>query len=188
MGGLSARSAGHQATVAGHEWVSRTRHLCCIGTPHAGSWLEKAAHRGASALARLPETRAIASVINTRSTGIRDMRFGPLVADHWHYEEAECLAADARGDVPWLESVNHYFIAATLTRDSNHPVSRVCGDLLVCAPSAWAEGKHAGGARFDTERSRIYGGLTHFDLLGHPVIADQISEWIAASRPCELTA
>jgi hypothetical protein len=39
-----------------------------------------------------------------------------------------------------------------------------------------------GGARFDPERSRMYGGLNHFDLLGHPAIAEQISEWISASR------
>jgi hypothetical protein len=188
MGGLVARSAGHQATLAGGEWVRHVRHLFCLGAPHGGSWLAQAAHRGADALARLPETRAIASVIEARSAGIRDMRFGPLVADHWDYEAADCLAADARGEVPWLEGVNHYFIAATLTRNMNHPVSRVCGDLLVGHSSAWAEGKHANGVRFDTERSRIYGGLTHFDLLGHPAIADQISEWLEASRPLELKA
>lgn len=181
MGALVARSATHQACEAGHRWTHLVRHVVSLGAPHGGSWLAQRAHVAAEWLGRLPETRALASVINTRSAGIRDMRFGPLVEAHWDHELDDCLAADARGEIPWLEGARHYFIAATLTRDPDHALSRVCGDLLVCSPSAWAEGKHGEQGRWQLETSRIYGGLTHFDLLGHPAIADQISEWIGAA-------
>src|SRR5204862_448640 len=72
MGGLVARSACHY----GGDWTQRVRHVFCLGSPHLGAPLEKAANLAAYALARLPETRPLAKVVNGRSVGIKDLRFG----------------------------------------------------------------------------------------------------------------
>src|SRR5205814_1061424 len=57
MGGLVARSACHYGEREGHRWVDRVRHVFCLGSPHLGAPLERAANLAGWALNRLPETR-----------------------------------------------------------------------------------------------------------------------------------
>jgi pimeloyl-ACP methyl ester carboxylesterase len=178
MGGLVVRSACHAARDDGHEWPSRVRHAVYLGSPHTGADLEKAAHVAAWSLGAVPETRAFASAIDGRSSGIQDLRFGYLLEEDWWDRDPAELLRCYRGDVPFLDTATHYFIAASLTRDSSHPVGRVAGDLLVRRPSAWADGQHPIRERFDLERSRSLGPLTHFDLLNHPEVYAHMREWL----------
>src|SRR5207247_2473733 len=50
MGGLVARSAGHQAGERRAEWVDRVRHVVSLGTPHMGAPLAQAVHYASAAL------------------------------------------------------------------------------------------------------------------------------------------
>ena len=54
MGGLVARSACHYAEGQGHAWTESLRHVFCLGTPHLGAPLERAAHAAGWTLSRCP--------------------------------------------------------------------------------------------------------------------------------------
>jgi pimeloyl-ACP methyl ester carboxylesterase len=182
MGGLVVRSACHAAVGEGATWPERVRHVVYLGSPHTGADLEKAAHVAAWTLNAVPETRGFARAIDRRSSGIHDLRFGYLLEEDWLDRDPAELLRSYRGDVPFLDTATHYFIAASVTRDGSHPVGRVVGDLLVRRPSAWADGQHASRGRFDLERSRSLGPLTHFDLLNHPAVYENVREWLSGAR------
>ena len=83
MGGLVARSASHMGEVDDHGWVGQLRHVVCLGSPHLGAPLEKAANLAGWTLNRLPEMRPFAKVVNGRSVGIKDLRFGSCAEADW---------------------------------------------------------------------------------------------------------
>jgi pimeloyl-ACP methyl ester carboxylesterase len=181
MGGLVARSACRAALDGAEGWVGAVTHGFYLGSPHGGADLEKAANLASSLLAGLPETRGFARALNGRSAGIKDLRFGYLLDEDWQGRDPDELLRCYRGDVPFIDTAAHYFIAATLTADGSHPVGRLVGDLLVRLPSAWADGQHSEHHRFDLDRSRSIGPLTHFDLLNHPAVYREMRRWVERS-------
>ena len=76
MGGLVARSACHYGRVEGHRWTQAVRDVVCLGSPHLGAPVEKGINALGWALDRIPETQPLARVVNQRSAGIKDLRFG----------------------------------------------------------------------------------------------------------------
>jgi len=66
----------------------------------------------------------------------------------------------------------------TVTRDRDHPLGRVLGDLLVRFPSASGKGRTRRVA-FAAERGRHVGGMHHFDPLHRPAVYQQLRR----SRP-----
>ena len=184
MGGLVARSACHYGCETG--WCEKVSDVFTLGTPHLGAPLEQAAHAAAFALARLPETRPVARAINARSVGIKDLGRGYLTDECWGTQDPEAYLRDAARDIPFLRHANHYFISASLMRDHDHRIGRHIGDLLVLHASAWGTPGRGQRLRFPVDNYRHYGGATHFDLLGHPAIAEQIVSWLAPREPVAL--
>jgi hypothetical protein len=68
-------------------------------------------------------------------------------------------------------------VAATLSTRPGAPLGVILGDLLVRVPSASGAGRRR-RLDFAIEDGRHLGGLTHFDLLNHPAVYDQIRAWI----------
>ncbi len=180
MGGLVARSAAHQAHEQDQTWVRHVRHSVSLGTPHTGAPLERGAHRAALALDKLPETRMLGSFLKKRSAGIRDLRHGSLVDEDWRGRDPEALRAVACQEVPLLPWVTHFFVSATVTRDPNHPLGRLLGDILVLKPSASGQGK-ARRIPFREEHGHHVGGTHHLALLNHPEVYERLREWLATS-------
>jgi hypothetical protein len=87
-----------------------------------------------------------------------------------------------------MRSANHYFVCATLSRDAEHPVGRIIGDLLVLRASAWAHGNRGERMQFPVDHYRHVGGASHFDLLNHPAIYEQIGRWLTARPALEAPA
>jgi pimeloyl-ACP methyl ester carboxylesterase len=175
MGGLVARSACHYAEADGRRWTDAVRHVFCLGTPHLGADLEKGANVVGWALGRLPETRALANVINARSVGIKDLRYGSCVEEDWCDCEPDEFLRDRCKEVPFLPDAHYYFVGATL----RGPVGALVGDLLVRMPSASGRGNGKGRSiPFEVDNGCELDGLTHFDLLNHPAVYDQIRTWI----------
>ena len=158
MGGLVIRSACTRAAERGDDgWVARVRNCVYLGTPHDGAPLARGVAIAAAALRRLPETRALGSVLDLHSAGVRDLRRG------------------LRGSAPLLPSAHHHGISASLGDTPDHLLSRLLGDLLVLPASA------VGGpqALIEAERHRHIGGVSHFDLLRHPDVGEALVEWLA---------
>ena len=178
MGGLVARSAAHQAHEQGQTWVRRVRHVVSLGTPHMGAPLEQGAHRAALALHKLPETRMLGSFLKKRSAGIRDLRHGSLVDEDWRGRDPEALRAVACQEVPLLPWATHFFVSATVTRDPNHPLGRLLGDILVLKPSASGKSKTR-RIPFREEHGHHVGGTHHLALLNHPEVYERLRDWLA---------
>jgi triacylglycerol esterase/lipase EstA (alpha/beta hydrolase family) len=176
MGGLVARSACHYAALDGLRWSEAVRHVFCLGSPHLGADLEKGANALSWALGRLPETRAFASVLNARSAGIKDLRYGSCVEEDWRDRDPDEFLRDHCGEVPFLPGAAYYFVAASF-RDG--PLGTLLGDLLVRVPSASGRGGRGRRVEFEAGNGLAMDGLNHFDLLGHPAVYEQLSEWIS---------
>jgi pimeloyl-ACP methyl ester carboxylesterase len=176
MGGLVARSACHWAEQSGLTWTGRVRHVFTLGSPHLGADLEKGVSVLGWALSRLPETAPFGRVVNGRSVGIKDLRYGSLAEADWLGHDLDEYLRDRCQEVPFLPDAAYYFIGATR---SPEPVGRLLGDLLVRLPSASGAGKE--GARsipFEVDKGCHLEGLTHFDLLNHPAVYEQILAWL----------
>jgi pimeloyl-ACP methyl ester carboxylesterase len=183
MGGLVARSACHQG--AGMEWVTHVRHAFMLGTPHLGAPLERAANAASAGLGLLPETRAMASALNLRSAGVKDLRYGYLLEADWLGHDPDACLRNTGREVPFLKTANHYFVSATLSTQPNAPVGRLIGDLLVLHPSAWAHGGRGERLRFPIGNYRHLGSANHFDLLNHPVVYELIRTWLTGHPALE---
>jgi pimeloyl-ACP methyl ester carboxylesterase len=183
MGGLVIRSACQLAEREGQAWTAALRRCVYLGAPHLGAPLEKAANVAAWGLAGLPETRPIAKILNARSAGIKDLRYGALVEDDWCKRDPDALLTDSCGDVPLIETADHYCLCATVTRDPGAPLGRVLGDLLVLYPSSSGRGGRRGRRiPFGEQNGRHVGPATHFHLLNHPLVYEQLRTWIGSCR------
>jgi pimeloyl-ACP methyl ester carboxylesterase len=177
MGGLVARSACHYGAVAGEPWVPRVRHVFYLGCPHVGAPLERGVSYLGWALARVPETQAYASLVNVRSAGIKDLRFGYILDEDWAGCDADRCLQNHQHFVPLLATANHYAISAAVVGDARHPVARLVGDLLVQPGSA------RGRRLIDVPLHNIrhYGGLHHLSLLNHPDVYKAMQDWLRPS-------
>ena len=178
MGGLVARSACHYAEREDHGWAGKLRHVFCLGTPHLGAPLERAAHAAGWTLSRLPESRPFADLFfNGRSAGIKDLRYGSLVDEDWRDTDPDEFLRHRCQEVPFLPTATYYFIGATLARRPDG-LGGLVGDLLVHYPSASGAGRDR-RIPFEAENGRHLGGLHHMNLLNHPAVYAQIKDWIS---------
>jgi pimeloyl-ACP methyl ester carboxylesterase len=181
MGGLVARSACHYAERDGRRWTDAVRHVFCLGSPHLGADLEKGVNVVGWALGRLPETRALGSLVNARSVGIKDLRYGSCVEEDWRDCDPDEFLRDRCQEVPFLGAANYYFVAAAIAEG---PMGSLVGDLLVRIASA--SGRGGGTGRripFEVDNGVELPGLTHFDLLNHPAVYEQVRAWIMPPGP-----
>jgi pimeloyl-ACP methyl ester carboxylesterase len=74
VGGLVARAAVLDGHEAGAAWVGTARSLVTIGAPRSATGAERAASATRRVLARLPETRPLARLLDARSAGLKDLR------------------------------------------------------------------------------------------------------------------
>jgi pimeloyl-ACP methyl ester carboxylesterase len=175
MGGLVVRSACHYGAEAEHAWTARVRRIFCLGAPHRGAPLAKLTHAAFDFLETidLPAAQIGARILGARSAGIRDLRHGAVVDEHWL--EPDLGAAH---DTTLLPHARHYFMSATITADPSHPLGHLVGDLLVRVPSA--AGPVLTESHFAIETSR-YGGVMHHQLQNHPALYAQIRRACADS-------
>lgn len=178
MGGLVVRSACHYGELAAEPWVENVRHVFCLASPHLGAPLEKAANVAGWAFGQLAETRPLARIINGRSEGIKDLRFGYLVEEDWNDSDPDSLLENNRHHIPFLATANYYYVSATLSRDPHHPLGHLIGDLLVRFPSASGKSGKGESIPFHIDNGHHAGGLTHFHVLNNRDIYRQIHAWI----------
>lgn len=164
MGGLVARSACH----VGGDWTELVKAVVTLGTPHRGAPLEKAVHVVDSVMRKVPEAEPIGRILASRSVGVKDLRFGSLVEEDWRDRDIDEFLAHRAAEVPFLPDARYYWVAATLTRDPDHPLGRLIGDGMVRLPSASAvtgEGLHLGE-------------LGHLGLLNDDTVFQALHEWL----------
>jgi pimeloyl-ACP methyl ester carboxylesterase len=184
MGGLVARSAAHYARESSASWIARLTHVFCIGSPHLGAPLEKAGNVLASLLAAFdtPGTQVPAKILNARSSGIKDLRFGYVLEDDWKDKDPDAFLKDNRNDVPFVDWVLYCFIGSTLTQDPNHPVGQLIGDVMVRLPSSLGMAPEPNRS-IQFHFGRVVGGAHHLALMNHPEVYAEIFRRLAEPLP-----
>ena len=177
MGGLVARSAGHQGVALGHAWAMALRHIVGLGVPHLGAPLERFVNAGTHTLARLPETRPFATWLNRRSVGIKDLRYGAVLEDDWFGIDPDERLRDRCTPATLLPGVAYSCVSATLSRT---PRGILAHDLLVAHSSSTGNGRTR-RIEFDPDHSFHMGRKHHFDLLGDPLVHDQLRGWLTGA-------
>lgn len=177
MGGLVSRSACHYGRDQDHAWTDAVRHVVCLGSPHLGADLEKGVNIAAWALAKLPETRGLAAFLNTRSAGVKDLRFGALLDEDWRDCDPDEFLRDRCQEVPFLPHAVYHFVSTTA---APRAVGLLMGDHLVRPRSAAGQGRSR-RVPFESAHGLTLTGLNHFDLLNHPSIYDKLLAWITHS-------
>jgi pimeloyl-ACP methyl ester carboxylesterase len=174
MGGLVARSACHYGAQQQHGWTDVLSHVVCLGSPHLGADLEKGVNVASWSLARLPETRAIATFLNARSDGVKDLRFGACLDEDWCDADPDEFLHDRCNEAPFLPHATYHFVAATVTPPL---LGVIAGDHLVRPQSAAGRGRLR-RIPFDSEQGLTLTGLNHLDLLNHPLVYAQLRDWL----------
>jgi hypothetical protein len=178
LGGLVGRSACHVGAGRGDAWIDVVATTIGLGTPHHGAPLEQAVNLLGWLLRRAPESTPLATVLEARSAGIKDLRFGAICEADWVDVDPDALLDDRRVDVPLHDGARHYAVAATLTADDRHPLARVLGDALVLAPSAHGIGRGDRRTGFADEDVHHVGGIAHLGLLNDARVEEQLVRWL----------
>jgi hypothetical protein len=180
MGGLVARSAMHIAKEERRDWLSLVDRAAYVGTPHHGAVLERGGYWLQKSLTFSPYTAPLSALGRVRSAGITDLRHGNVRDDDWQHHDEHEDNRDARRPTPLPDGIEHYAIAATLSKRSGQRLGRLLGDGLVHPSSA--TGRHADPARalaFPEGHTRILYDLGHLAMLRDERVAAQLMEWLA---------
>ncbi|MGA8327676.1 MAG: alpha/beta hydrolase [Mycobacterium sp.] len=177
MGGLVARSACHYGAQQQLGWTDAVSRVVCLGSPHLGADIEKGVNAASWALAKVPETRAIAAFLNARSDGVKDLRYGACLDEDWRDADPDEFLHDRCQEAPFLPHATYHFVASTVAPPL---LGMIAGDHLVRSKSAAGRGKWR-SIPFDTEHGLTLNGLHHFDLLNHPSVYAKLHEWLAQS-------
>ena len=181
MGGLVARSAAHYAREHDEPWVEHLRHVACIGSPHLGAPLEKAVSLLTGVLRNVDAAGAQvpAALLDARSAGVKDLRYGYTVDEEWAGKDPDEVFADARRNVPLVDGVGYYFLAATISRDPAHPLGQLLGDLMVRLPSASGEAPEP-ARRIHFSSGAVLPGMHHVHIANHPDVYEALRDLLAA--------
>jgi pimeloyl-ACP methyl ester carboxylesterase len=177
MGGLVIRSACHLADEDGRPWRRSLTHVACLASPHRGAALEKLGNvlGGVLEAIDLPGTRIPGRILQGRSAGIKDLRYGYIRDEDWAGFDPDALLEDRSGPLALLDDVAYCFVSATVTRDPEHPVGALLGDLLVRGPSASPEALTRRAFALDTGR---YGAVLHHQVQCHPDVYAQLRAFL----------
>lgn len=173
MGGLVARSAADIGASRGDRWVSQLLQVVCLGSPHLGARLEKAVHIGTHFMKRVPLSRPIARLLDSRSLGIKDLRWGYTTRAEWKGRDPDAFWTRDRLQVAPVPGVRYRFLGGCLMSEADHWVSRAVGDGLVCLPSSLA--LDVAGADGSSHVQ-----IDHLRLLNHPAVYAQLRDWLSA--------
>ena len=159
MGGLVARSAALDGRARELRWPSLLGHLVCLGSPHLGAPLERAAHRlhGVFEFVDVAATRVLGEILGARSRGIHDLGEGLLTKE-------ACSPARISGPM-------YCAVASTVSTDTSGRFAGMVGDMLVPTKSALSE-------RVEFDRLKTFGGINHIQLTNHPSIYPTLVQWL----------
>ena len=175
QGGLVLRSACDEGSRAGQDWVSRVRHVVYLGSPHLGAPLEKATNEATNVLGLIntTATRVIRDVLNTRSAGVKDLRFGNLVERDWLDCDPDELLNNRRVPVPWLATARHHLAVGQALAGTE-----TFGDAMVRPESAAGRARGSQPGAPVGSDVQMMPGLDHLALARHPAVYEHIERWV----------
>ena len=182
MGGLVARSAAHYGKALDLAFVNQLSHLLAIGSPHFGAPLERASNVLASVLNLFDTagTQVPRKLLNARSAGIKDLRFGSVLDEDWRDHDPDAFFTDTSRHAPFVDGVAYGYIAARFRDPAQGPLGSLLGDLLVQLPSA--SGQHRDEARhLPFHMGHVLQGVHHVALTHHPDVYPQLVRFLTGA-------
>jgi pimeloyl-ACP methyl ester carboxylesterase len=181
MGGLVTRSACYYGPLQGSNWTNKLNKLVFLGTPHLGAPLEKFGNVLTNLLKTIPSsyTKLAGNIIDLRSDGIKDLRYGYLIDEDWKNHHPDTLLRNNKKSIPLLQHVDYYLLTGTLTQDPKHLISEWFGDALVREKSGKGVSNDEHHIPFDLNNHKEFSGIAHLPLAYSPEIYLQIKNWIS---------
>ena len=180
MGGLISRSALFYGKQNLHQWFHMMENLVCLGSPHHGAVLERIGFAVQEKIGHFPVIKLAGHIVNIRSNGILDLRYGSVRDDDWEHNQARIgMMDDNRKPAPLPSHINTFLIAGTIEFENRkNRTLKVIGDYLVSVKSALGEHPNP---RFhlkvpDSHKAIFY-GLNHMEIQYHSSVAEQITKW-----------
>ena len=154
------------------------RHVFCLGSPHLGADLEKGANVARLGARPAAGDAAVRDSLNGRSVGIKDLRFGSCVEEDWRDCDPDEFLRDRCQEVPFLRR-RALLLHRRDPLPRAEPLGALLGDLLVPLPERLGarNGKRP-PSRSRSDNGRELAGMTHFDLLNHPAVYEQLRTWL----------
>jgi pimeloyl-ACP methyl ester carboxylesterase len=188
MGGLVTRSAVHAAqqgpNKSRRQWVSKLKNIVFLGTPHHGAPLEKAGNWIDVLLGVTPYSAPFKRLVELRSSGITDLRFGNVLDSDWQGEDRfkpkTKQEHSNREHLPLPDGVVCFTVAATMAAKRSLLADRLIGDGLV--PLNSALGLHSDAARnlaFAKSSQLIVYHTNHMAMLGSVEVGEQLVAWLS---------
>lgn len=176
MGGLVTRAACAAAAEDDATWPALLTDVVTLATPHRGAPMEKVANAVIQGLRLDPMAAPIADLCDSRSRGIKDLRFGAVRDEDWAGADPDDALFDRTEPLPLPAGTRHHAAVATLTADPDAIAATVLGDGLVRRPSAAfaPNGSH--------DSLILIGGAGHNDLLDHPRVTQLLSDVVDAAE------
>ncbi|OTG85041.1 alpha/beta hydrolase [Acinetobacter sp. ANC 4648] len=180
MGGLVSRSALFYGKQNMHQWFHMVENLVCIGSPHHGAVLERFGFALQEKTGHFPLVKMISHIVNIRSNGILDLRYGSVRDDDWEHNNARIgLVDDNRKPAPLPSHINSFLVAGTLElANKKNKTLKIIGDYLVSVKSALGEHPNPRyQLKLPESHKAVFYGLNHLEIQYHPSVAEQIAKW-----------
>jgi pimeloyl-ACP methyl ester carboxylesterase len=184
MGGLVTRAAVHAAQRSKRQWVNKLKNIVFLGTPHHGAPLEKAGNWIDVLLGVTPYSAPFKRLVELRSSGITDLRFGNVLDSDWQGEDRfkpkTKQEHSNREQLPLPDGVACFTVAATLAAKRSLLADRLIGDGLV--PLNSALGVHSDPARslaFSKSSQMVVYRTNHMAMLGSAEVGEQLVAWLS---------
>jgi pimeloyl-ACP methyl ester carboxylesterase len=179
MGGLLTRSAMQIAKDESHAWLDKVDKAAYVGTPHHGAVMERGGYWIQKSLSYSPYTAPLSALARLRSDGITDLRHGNVSDADWQHHDEHEDNADHRRPTPLADGVEHYAIAATLSKGSGERIGKLLGDGLVHPSSATGRHKDPDlNLDFPEGHTKILYDLGHLAMLRDARVLEQLKEWL----------
>jgi alpha-beta hydrolase superfamily lysophospholipase len=176
MGGLVSRAACHSALRSAAGWTEKVSNVICLGAPHLGAPLERAVHFGTAVMDAFRLTAPLAAVLNARSRGIQDLRYGYTADEDWRGRDPQRQYDARRAPIARLPGARYHFIGSSIGRSERDPMGELIGDGLVQLPSSTARDLA------DADTAVLF-RTHHLRLLNHPVVYQQIRSRLTEPVP-----
>jgi pimeloyl-ACP methyl ester carboxylesterase len=190
MGGLVTRSAVHAAQQNKQLWEKKLKNIVFLGTPHHGAPLEKAGNWVDVLLGVTPYSAPFKRLVELRSSGITDLRFGYVLDSDWQthgsqdrFKPKTKQEQNTREHLSLpneADGIACFTVAATLAAKRSLLADRLVGDGLV--PLNSALGVHSDADRnlaFAKSSQMVVYRTNHMSMLGSAEVGEQLVAWLS---------
>lgn len=177
MGGLVVHSAIQHAKKLESYWESKLNKVFLLGSPHQGAPLEKGANLLSGIFKILPQPylKLAGDLLNVRSSGIKDLRYGYTKQEEWEGHHPDELLKNRKQKVETYHDIQYYLVAGSIFGSKEQLLARWLGDMLVPISSAMGYSKNElFRYQFKEENILLLSSISHLQL----TIDAQVLEFI----------